>query len=71
MFKYYLVEFEDIKYCIIGFCWYMMEIIDIIKIKFLIIYKFIFIDYIYNIKKLSFNCLFFNVLRIGVILIFF
>lgn len=49
----------------------MMEIIDIIKIKFLIIYKFIFIDYIYNIKKLSFNCLFFNVLRIGVILIFF
>lgn len=44
MSKYYSAEFEDIKNCIIGPCWYMMEITDIIKIKFLTIYKFIFID---------------------------
>lgn len=57
--------------CIIGPCWYMMEITDIIKIKFLTIYKFIFIDHIHNIKKPSFNCLFLNASRTGVTLISF
>lgn len=65
MSKYYSAEFEDIKNCIIGPCWYMMEITDIIKIKFLTIYKFIFIDHIHNIKKPSFNCLFLNASRTG------
>lgn len=71
MSKYYSAEFEDIKNCIIGPCWYMMEITDIIKIKFLTIYKFIFIDHIHNIKKPSFNCLFLNASRTGVTLISF
>lgn len=39
MSKYYSAEFEDIKNCIIGPCWYMMEITDIIKIKFLTIHR--------------------------------